>query len=139
MIDIRKYNEAADYDILKSLWSEHKGWVAPLPTQLPTNGLVATYNGEIIGCNFLFSTDSSISIMEFLMFSQSYRKEDRSVIIDELINQIVFIARYNGFKSVMTWTDKRALKSRYNRLGFVSGDGGDNEGDGYLTNMIKQL
>lgn len=137
-IKIQKYNPSTDYEILKGLWAEHEGWVAPLEHQLPLNGLVATYKGEIIGCNFLYSTDSSMAITEFLMFSKKYKEADRSEVIDELITTIVFMARYNGFTTLLTWSDKKALKERYSRLGFVKGDGGEVD-DNYLTNMVKLL
>ena len=135
-IQIRRFKAESDYESLVEIWNEYKdqGWQPQPLTSLPQNAMVATYKGEVIGAVFLYSTDSFISMLEFLIFTKKYRNEDRDEIIDELIDKTLTIAQYLGFTQVFNWSILRPLKHRLiHKHGFIAADGANSE----LTNLIK--
>lgn len=117
IITLEKYTSDF-YETAVSWWVAHK-W-APVPeSALPTIGLVSFADGEPVAVAWLYQTDSTFSILEWMVSNPDYKnKEMRGKAIDSLIFALVNAAKNLGFTHIYTSTKAGKYMKRLQDQGF---------------------
>lgn len=109
-----------DYNILANWWKGWK-WQAPPKEMLPQNGTggIMIYKDDINICaGFLYTTNSKIAWLEFIISNPEYRNKDRKDAIKLVIDNLCNIAKDLGFKAVFTSVKHPSLINHYKNKGF---------------------
>jgi hypothetical protein len=134
-LTIRKLVES-DYDnILKGWWSDWN-WEAPQRDFLPENGeggLIVLDGEEPVCAGFVYTTNSSVSWVDWIISSKTYRKKpQRKEAISLLIETLTNACKGSGSRYVYALIKHRGLIETYEGLGYI-------KGDSYTGEMIKVL
>ncbi len=130
MIEIRPYVDS-DYETLVKWWNDW-GWTAPQKDFLPDVGMIV-YDKEtpIVG-GFLYITNSKVIWLEWIISNKEYtNREIRKKAIFLLLESLLNIAKYSGYKYVYSLLKHEGLIKTYESLGFNKGD--------TATELIKVL
>jgi hypothetical protein len=121
---IRPINIELDYECLKQWWIGHK-W-QPVPKNfLPSRGWMVP--GVCAG--FLYSTDSDIGMMEWVVSNPSAPPRKIYEGLQALVAHIQKEAQNDGYKALFTYIKNDALERLYASQGFQPTDRG-------VTNLI---
>ncbi len=118
---IEAYRENDHYPMICSWWTWHK--FSPVAQALlPKNALIVS-NGETpVCCGFLYSSDSGMGWIEFVVANPDARPRDISQCIDLLLLSLVELSRKLGQACLFTSSNKKGLIKRFMRAGFMVGD-----------------
>jgi len=117
------------YPTLVSWWLNHDWPSIPL-NYLPKTGVVI-YGKEVPVCaGFLYSTDSDVAIIEWIISNPHTAKLERRAALVLLIEALCQEAKNRGFKSVFTFASHPRLIEELDSAGFVVTDRG-------MTHMLK--
>lgn len=115
----------SDYTEICHWWESHSWPIIPLEG-LSKNGVFifdeVTNRGVCAG--WVFSSDSSVAWMEYLVKNPEFTSEITNKALDLLIHELIQKSKDLGFTVLFTTTNSNALTSRYDRLGFLKGDEG---------------
>jgi len=125
-MNIRKY-ERSDYPIVCEWWSMHK-WPNIPASMLPSTGFII----DKVCAGFLYKTDSTIGILEFIISNPNSDVQIRSNGLNLLIETLVAEAKVNGMSAIFTSVNNNKLINRYKDLGFT-------ESDKNITNMVRVI
>lgn len=117
-LNIRDLQEK-DWDILEEWWSHHFGKM-PEKDSFPDNGasgIIAESKGVPVCACFIYTTNSSIAFLEWIISNPNYNNKDRSIVIDNMLIAAENIIRSKGFKYIFGFTTKEKLAKRLERLG----------------------
>lgn len=122
MLETRLLN-TDDYDTLVSWWDGWKDWKGNAPPKefLPQNGTggIMISNDDVDICaGFLYTTNSKIAWLEFIVSNPNYRNKDRKEAIVMLIDVLCNIANELGFKAVFTSVKNPFLINHLKNVGF---------------------
>lgn len=106
-----------NYKVLVEWWKSH-GWDAIPFDILPKIGYII--NDNVAG--FLYSTDSTMAIMEWFISNPNSTKEERNENLNILINFLSEIAKDLGFKTCFTYTVNKGLINKLENNGFLKTD-----------------
>lgn len=109
-----------DYEKLVSWWKANR-FPAPAQEMLPQNGtggIMVTKNGVDICAGFLYTTNSKIAWLEFIVANFEYRDNDRKEAIKLTISSLCQIAKDIGFKAVFTSVKHPSLINHFKDVGF---------------------
>lgn len=135
MLHVRSLTSEDYSENLVKWWNDWK-WTAPPREFLPENGL-----GGFMVCDedypvvagFLYSTNSSVAWMEFIVSNIEYRhKENRKKAIRLLILTLEELAKINGNKYIYSSLKSEPLINAYMDCGFIKGSSNTQE-------MIKTI
>lgn len=135
MLHVRSLTSEDYSENLVKWWNDWK-WTAPPREFLPENGL-----GGFMVCDedypvvagFLYTTNSSVAWMEFIVSNIEYRhKENRKKAIRLLILTLEELAKINGKKYIYSSLKSEPLINAYMDCGFVKGSSNTQE-------MIKTI
>ena len=119
MFETRLLDES-DYDTLVSWWEKEN--FTPIPKQkLPQNGTggLMVFKDDVEICTgFLYTTNSSIAWLEFIVANREYREKDRKDAIQLLITSLCNIAKELGFDTVFSIGQHPSLINHFESLGF---------------------
>lgn len=118
-MEVRPYIEESDYPVLCEWWKGHKWPPIPAP-MLPQTGLIIP--GYCAG--FVYRTDSSIAMIEWIISNPKAAREHRSQALDELIQALVNKARDLGYSAAFSFIKHPLLLKRYEKTGFTVTDQG---------------
>lgn len=104
-------------------WAAH-GWPALPFDALPKTGAVALHEDRPIAAGFLYKTDSTIAVMEFLIADPASDKIVRGEALDNIVQSLVASAKEQGFSTIFTSTVHRGVIERQKKFGFVVTDEG---------------
>ena len=121
---IRPYTNE-DYNLVASWW-EKRGFPKIPAHLLPTNGVIV----EERAVGFLYSTDSGIAWLEWIVSDPDQRGETDAVSV--VIETLVQAAKQLGFSVVFSSLHNERLINKYTKAGFDVGDVG-------MTNMSMVL
>tara|TARA_B100000927_G_scaffold84695_1_gene68037 strand:- start:695 stop:1105 length:411 start_codon:yes stop_codon:yes gene_type:complete len=110
-----------DYDILKEWWDFWPGWEAPPRDLLPNNGtggVMVESNGTPIVAGFLYTTNSKMVLLEWVISNPNYRESDRKDAIYILITECERIIKELGYKYGVTITKNQHLINKHKYLGW---------------------
>lgn len=109
-----------DYETLVAWWKANR-FPAPAQEMLPLNGtggIMVTKNGIDICAGFLYTTNSKIAWLEFIVANFEYRENDRENAIKLLITNLCQIASDVDFKVVFTSVKHPSLINHFKDVGF---------------------
>ena len=124
-IKARPFSAHTHYEMIASWWRAHEWPVIPREA-LPGFGLVMfDENNNGICAGFLYKTDSTFAILEWVVGNPVYlKKPERSEALDELIKGLIAHAKDYGYKLIFGYTKKDRLIKRYVDAGFTKTDEG---------------
>jgi hypothetical protein len=112
-----------DYETLLEWWDFWKWENPPTKEILPQNGvggIMVTNNGVDICAGFLYTTNSKVAWLEFVVSSPTYKEKDRKEAKRILVNDICYIAKNLGFTSIFTCVQDKFLIKVLQDCGFSS-------------------
>ena len=134
-LDVRVLN-SHDYDEILVGWWKDWGFTPPSKDFLPDNGVggCMIIDGEEPVCaGFLYSTNSKIAWVDWIISNKSYRKKpERKQAIVLLILTLTNIARNLGNKYAYSLMDNKSLVELYMKLGYI-------KSASYTEELIKYL
>lgn len=116
-----------DYDVISSWWKSYKFPVIPREA-LPKNGFII----DETCAGFIYSTDSSISWLEFVVANPSLSKEERKQGLQKLLLGLTGLAKELGYSIIFSSVNHSSLMERYKEVGFE-------QSDTNMTNFIRRL
>lgn len=132
-----KVNLNGNYNTIRSLFEEHwtpfsdEDWIT-FSSRLPNEGVFAIDDElGIVGMIFLYTTNSSMCINGFPTLSKKIKK-GRKEIIDKMFDYVEFIAKYNGFLYMNTWSGTKSVIGHLRDRNYLAADVG-------VTHFIKPL
>ena len=135
IFNVRVLNEE-DYDTILLDWWKSWDWDAPQKDFLPDNGKggIMILDGDTPICaGFIYVTNSSVSWIDWIISSKTYRKSpQRTDAIYLLIDTLTNLAKKNGSKYCYALLKHKGLIETYKKLGYISGDS-------YTQEMIKKI
>ena len=135
IFNVRVLNEE-DYDTILLNWWKSWDWDAPQKDFLPDNGKggIMILDGDTPICaGFIYVTNSSVSWIDWIISSKTYRKSpQRADAISLLIDTLTNLAKKNGSKYCYALLKHKGLIETYKKLGYISGDS-------YTQEMIKKI
>tara|TARA_R110000744_G_scaffold286993_1_gene398245 strand:+ start:51 stop:461 length:411 start_codon:yes stop_codon:yes gene_type:complete len=135
IFNVRVLNEE-DYDTILLDWWKSWDWDAPQKDFLPDNGKggIMILDGDTPICaGFIYVTNSSVSWIDWIISSKTYRKSpQRADAISLLIDTLTNLAKKNGSKYCYALLKHKGLIETYKKLGYISGDS-------YTQEMIKKI
>ena len=109
------------YEKVCSWWEGH-GWPRMPLHALPSRGYIV----EDIAAGFLYSTDSAIAWMEFIVANPAAKDRDIYSGVRDLVNEIIKDATEDGYSMIFTAVRHRGLGKLYERQDFKITDSGMN-------------
>ena len=125
-MNIRRFNDS-DYEMVCSWWKQHEWPSIPLDF-LPKVGIII----DDCAAGFLYSTDSKICWLEFIVVDPRSDKAKRRAALDTLISSASEIAKEMGHSVIFTSASHEGLISRYINDGFQITDK-------TMTNLMRIL
>ena len=125
-MNIKKF-DALDYEKICSWWERH-GWPSIPLDFLPKTGIIV----DDCAAGFIYSTDSSVCLLEFVVVDPRIEKTKRRLALDCLLCEVEKIAKNQGFKIIFTSVSHKGLIERYKTNGYSVSDNN-------MTNLIKVL
>lgn len=117
---IKPYSKTQHQEI-SELWTLNNWATVPVST-LPTNGVVFEKEGKILGSGFLYTTDSDVVWLEWLLCHPELRGEERKEVITSLIDSLTSLAKAQGARIVFTSSKNPSLTKRLLTQGFITTD-----------------
>lgn len=107
----------ADEPILTSWWLMH-GWEPVGSANWPKNGALASLDGRPLAAAFLYLTDSSMCIVEWVVANPLSDKIERRAAIDLVIGSLVKKAKELGYSFAYTNIVHKRLQKSFEANGF---------------------
>lgn len=134
-LTIRILNEA-DYDTILTKWWSDWGWSAPPKEFLPSSGTggYIVYDGEEPVCaGFLYTTNSRVAWVDWIISSKTYRKKPtRAEALALLVSALTDMAIQLGNSFCYALIKHPSLIKTYEEIGYT-------QGETYNTEMIIKL
>lgn len=122
-----RFFEPTDYEMIASWWKAHE-W-QPIPLNfLPKIGIIV--NEQAAG--FIYSTDSKICLLEWIVVDPCAEKLARREALDFLFFQSEVIAKELGFQAIFSSVSHQGLLDRYKKHNFKVTDK-------EMTNVLKVI
>jgi hypothetical protein len=110
------------YAMICDWWTRQK-FTPIAPELLPQRGLVVQSDEGIPLCvGFLYSTDSAMGWVEFIVGNPDARRRDVSHALDRLLECLVDLSKLIGHRALFTSSNLKGLVKRFTRAGFTIGD-----------------
>jgi len=121
-LNIRKLKES-DWDTLVSLWNTWPDWqVHPTKALLPENGtggLIVEKNGKAIIAGFIYTTNSKVGWMEWIVSNADYREDDRKQASELLVSGLKHVAKISGCEIILSVGRNKGLMQTHRNLGYT--------------------
>ena len=119
------------YNILSDWWTKQEWPIIPKDA-LPTTGFIAYEGDTPIAAGFLYDTDSTFSIIEWIVGNPDVSYDDRASGLDLVIEGLSTVAKARGKKYIHTFVKHERLMKRYEKFEFKRTDTN-------MTSMIRSL
>lgn len=119
----RFINIDRDYPKLEAWWKTRK-FPPANPKFMPPTGLMVSLHGVDIVAGFLFKSDANAAIIGNIVSNPDVTWKDRLRCIDNLLIQLIELARVDGFGMVCCSTNLPRLQERFKTHGFILTDEG---------------
>jgi len=117
-----RYLKESDWETLQQWWAYWPGVEAPPRDFLPDNGtggIMIEEDGVPIMACFIYQTNSSTAMLEWLISNPSYRgREKRDRALDALVVSVQAIAKSMGYKTIFTMLRSNKLMSLREKFGW---------------------
>ena len=115
----------SDWDTLVEWWDWWPGWTAPARDFLPENGtggIMVEKNGVCIVAGFLYTTNSSVTILDWIVSNPKYKKKDRKQAIEKLLIDAENKIKKMGYKYAFSIGRSEHLINTHKKLGWLVDD-----------------
>lgn len=109
-------------------WLELREWPQFEAHVLPKTGFII----KDTAVGFLYKTDSSFCLMEWLVTNPLKSSEERDKALNQVIEALVQNAKDSGFKLIFSSLSDQGLVKRYTNSGFIVTDNN-------MTNLIRGI
>ena len=121
-----------DYEMLREWWGF---WRFPAPSieALPQinerlfSGVIASEGGKDLACGFMYTTNSSIVWIEFIVTNPKTTSEERNKAILSVLDELSFSAKESGYSIAFSSIKNENLINKYIENGFSIGTRGTTE------------
>ena len=123
-------------DTLVKWWNSWPDWTAPAKDFLPDNGtggLMVEKDGEPIVAGFIYETNSSSVLLEWIVSDPEYRDNDRSQAVELLIIEAEKLTKSLGYNYMFTIGRSKQLMEAHKKLGWFVDDKPSHE----ITKKLK--
>lgn len=111
-----------DYDNILVKWWSDWGFQAPPQDFLSDYGLIVYDEDTPVCAGFLYLTNSSVAIINWVISNKEYRKKpDRNDALDELLINLTYLCEKSGYKYIFVQNNNSSLIKRFVKHGFVVG------------------
>lgn len=121
-LNIRKLTES-DWDLLVKWWGMYPEWKQhPTKDMLPDNGtggFIVEKHGAPIVAGFLYTTNSKVGWMEWIVSDKNYKNKDKKDAIELLITGMEHVARESGCKIILSIGRNNNLINSHKQLGYT--------------------
>tara|TARA_R100000656_G_scaffold20193_1_gene18214 strand:+ start:219 stop:629 length:411 start_codon:yes stop_codon:yes gene_type:complete len=117
-LNIRRL-EDSDWDTLVSWWDAWPDWVALPRDFLPDNGkggFMVEKNNIPIVAGFLYTTNSKVVLLEWIISNPDYKEIDRQNAIELLINGAENVSKASGYKYMFSIVRNKHLIATHKKL-----------------------
>lgn len=105
-----------------SVWLSHYGWPEIAPHMLPSFGSVSINNDQMVCVGFLYKTDSSVALLEWVVGNPDAPFEIRAEGIKSVVKALLKEAKRDGFEAVFSFLRNKRLLGKYEETGFIITD-----------------
>jgi GNAT superfamily N-acetyltransferase len=115
----------SDWDTLVKWWDSWPDWTAPSKDFLPDNGtggLMVEKNGMPIVAGFIYETNSSSVLLEWIVSDPEYRDDDRGQAVELLITEAEKMTKSRGYNYMFTIGRNKRLIETHKKLGWSVDD-----------------
>jgi hypothetical protein len=84
-----------------------------------TGGFMVEKNNKPIIAGFLYTTNSKVAWVEWVVSDPDYRESDRKQAMELLINGIENVAKNSGFKVILSIGRSKGLIETHRKLGYT--------------------
>jgi len=115
----------SDWDTLVKWWDSWPDWTAPSKDFLPDNGtggLMVEKNGMPIVAGFIYETNSSSVLLEWIVSDPEYRANDRGQAVELLITEAEKMTKSRGYNYMFTIGRNKRLIETHKKLGWSVDD-----------------
>jgi hypothetical protein len=125
-LNIRKLKQE-DWGTLTKLWNMWPEWKDKFPTKelLPENGTggyIVEKNNIPVIAGFLYTTNSKVAWIEWIVSNKDYREDDRKQALELLINGIEHVAISSGFNIILSIARNKGLINAFKDLKYTVDD-----------------
>jgi hypothetical protein len=117
-LNIRRLNDE-DYSTLVKWWDAWPKWQAPAKDFLPNLGFIVEKNNIGIVAGYLYTSNSKVGFLEWVISNPEYRESDRKDAITLLIQAIEQVLKDQGFKYAFTMGRNKSLINIHKQLGWT--------------------
>lgn len=119
MLRAKRYTPE-DYKSVSALWRQYPDW-APLPeSSLPERGMVVMEDGVYLAAGFLYSTDSDICWLEWVVGNAQVESDKRREAISHVVDSIIDWSKELGYKNVFSSVVHPNLIKLYKEKGMMT-------------------
>ena len=118
MVTSRAIDFSKDYGTLQEWWKAH-GSRSPRPEHYSRTGFMVEVKGQQICAGFLYNTDSTICLFEFMVCNPEASKEDRKIGLNHLIQTVKDAAKKAGYDMIYISIAAKAFIKKLEDAGFV--------------------
>tara|TARA_Y100001970_G_scaffold41001_1_gene50578 strand:+ start:1974 stop:2384 length:411 start_codon:yes stop_codon:yes gene_type:complete len=119
--NIRKLTEN-DWDTLVSWWEAWPKWNTPAQDFLPdnaTSGLMIEKNNIPIVAGFLYFTNSSAVLLEWIVSNPDYKEKDKKKAIETLVSSAEIFCKNNDKKYMFSIGRNKSLLNIHKQLNWT--------------------
>jgi hypothetical protein len=91
---------------------------------LPPCGAVVSIDGKDVAAGFVVKTDAGYAVLNGLVSDPDAPREHRESAVTRLLDDLMLVAKQEGFSVVSASTNLERLSQRYDKLGFTRTDKG---------------
>lgn len=120
-----------DYDLICKWW-EAKEWPKIPLEDLPRVGILISSKGVPSAVGFIYQTDSTLAIMEWILANPEVSVMERVRALDALVDDLCYVAKNLGYRKIFTMLSHKRLMEKVEAHGFKRTD--DN-----VSHFLKEL
>lgn len=119
---LKEFKAEEHFEELANWWIFWRWYAHPQPIMFSDIGYVVECDGQNICAGWLYTTNSTIASIEWVVSNPYTPREVNDKCLDFLIECLSQRALKEGSKVVITSIKKEVLGKRLERLGFIKGD-----------------
>ena len=119
-LNIRRLKDS-DWETLVSWWNDWPDWVNPPKDFLPENGtggLIVEKNNKPIVAGFLYFTNSTAVLLEWVVSDPDYKQKDKKKAIELLILSAENVCIQSGKKYMFSIGRNNSLINTHKKMGW---------------------
>ena len=130
-ISVRRFDFIQDMPDVRSWW-EASGWPEVPSDHLSTDGYMGEINGNKAIAAWVYHTNSSFCLLEFIVMNPSVRRAEREAVFNQFVDYMIEYTKDLGFKTMFLTTKSQGLISRLQKKGFQATETG-------MTSLVGRL